>query len=81
MELKLKLPDDLKAPRKPFTPCAQYSRFGDMLKVYWDDEPGWDKQLTPEIIIVIGFETRRVVGVKIVDIATKVSAHDAEQEE
>ncbi len=69
--MELQLPGDLPTP-KPFVPSVQYSHVGDLLKVYWDEEEAFARQLTPEITILIGFKSGRVVGVKVANVKSKV---------
>jgi hypothetical protein len=62
-----------------FTPSATYSRVGDLLKVYIDDEPCFARQLTPSITVLIGMESGGIVGVKISDVAAMVNGKSSSE--
>ena len=72
-EFDLQLPQNL--PPKNFTPGAvHYSHVGDMLNVYWKDDPAFARQISPQVTLMIAFDTREVVGVKITDVKAMVEA-------
>jgi len=53
----------------PFIPGAvYYSEVGDMVIAYWKDDPGYAESVSPELTVIRSFETKEVVGVKILGI-------------
>lgn len=49
----------------PFKIAPHYSIRGDMLVVYFKDDPAYAEQLTPQVTIERSFATKEIVGVKI----------------
>lgn len=71
-DFHLLLPE-IPKPKGPFSPSASYSRVGDLLKVYLDEEESYAHPLTPEITVLIGFKSGRITGVKVANIASKIA--------
>ena len=73
-DVELKLPDDLPTPS--FKPLPVYSHVGDLLKLYWDNEPGYAEQINPYVTLIRAFSDKRIVGVKIGGILTLVKSEN-----
>lgn len=48
-----------------FRVVPHYSVVGDMLSVYFKEDPGYAKQITPQVTLILSFATKEIVGVKI----------------
>ncbi len=64
------------SPPKEFKPLPVYSHVGDMLKLYWNDEPGYAVTVNEFVTLIVGFTTKSVVGVKITGILQMVNSKE-----
>ena len=52
----------------PFQPAPRYSEVGGMLEVHFEDVPAYVKPVNPQVTLLLAFDDKRVVGVKVFDV-------------
>lgn len=55
-------------PPKGFRPVPSFSVAGNMLSVYFEDDPGFAETLNPQVTVIRAFSDRRIVGVKLFEV-------------
>lgn len=61
-------------PSRPFAPTAFYNEHGDMLEMLLSNNAAYGKWLTPNITLMLDFETHEIVGCKIYGVKNMVNS-------